>query len=105
SLAQAGEDAVDDETGRRRFGALFLLSWLAITYLAGTFQSAGVSDLQLPLLPMVLLVIGAYLDEALAQTEPLPFAGLVVALGAVILGRDFFLFPESYVGAHISESI
>jgi hypothetical protein len=35
----------------------------------------------------------------------MPFAGLVVALGAVILGRDFFLFPESYVGAHISETI
>jgi hypothetical protein len=107
TLTVAGEaaDGASDETRRLRFGAVLLLAWLALTYVAGTFQSAGVSELTLPLLPVVLLLVGSYLDDALGEIEPLPFAGLVAALGAVILGRDFFLFPESYVGAHIAESI
>jgi 4-amino-4-deoxy-L-arabinose transferase-like glycosyltransferase len=99
------KNVVETDAGRERFGALFLLAWIVVLYVAGTFQSAGVVELSLPLLPMVLLLIGGYLDDVLSQVEPLPFAGLVAALGALILGRDFFLFPESYVGAHITESI
>ncbi len=90
---------------RTRFGALFLVAWLALAYLAGVFESAGVAEMQLPFAPLLLLMVGAYLDDLLDQIEPLPFAGLVAALGAIILGRDFFLFPESYVGSHVIESI
>jgi hypothetical protein len=105
AVAGAPADDTDSETRRIRFGMTFLLAWIALTYLAGTFQSAGVSDLPLPIAPVLLVVIGLYLDEVLDQIEPMPFAGLAAALGAVILGRDFFLFPESYISAHITESV
>jgi 4-amino-4-deoxy-L-arabinose transferase-like glycosyltransferase len=104
-MVAAEPAAASDEQQRARFGTLFFVAWLALLYLAGTFESAGVAEFQLPLAPVLLLLVGGYLDELLDQTEPLPFAGLVAALGAIILGRDFFLFPESYVGSHIPESI
>jgi 4-amino-4-deoxy-L-arabinose transferase-like glycosyltransferase len=108
ALAVAGapaDESGDAELRRARFGMTFLLAWIALTYLAGTFQSAGASELPLPLAPVVLLVIGFYLDDVLDQTEPMPFAGLAAALGAIILGRDFFLFPESYISSHVTESV
>jgi hypothetical protein len=107
ALAQGGAPAegLDGDKLRARFGSLYLIAVLALTYLAGIFQSAGVADVQLPLAIPLLLLVGGYLDDALDQVDPMPFAGLVVALGAIILGRDFFLFPEDFVGAHVTEAI
>lgn len=101
----AGSDEPDPHRARARFGMLVLVSWFALEYVAGTFQSAGVTEQQLPVGPALMLIVGAYLDELLDGRELMPFAGLTVALGAILLGRDFFLFPESYVGAHISEAV
>jgi hypothetical protein len=105
ALSLAGGEGGDAEQERTRFGSLYTLAWLALTYLAATFESAAVTDIAMPAAPVLLLLIGFYLDQILDEVEPLPFAGLTAALGAIILGRDFFLFPESYVGAHITESI
>jgi 4-amino-4-deoxy-L-arabinose transferase-like glycosyltransferase len=105
ALAHAGANENEAEKMRARFGALAVIAWLACLFVGGTLQSAGVTDLAVPLAPGVLLLVGLYLDELLDAAEPLPFAGMVAALGAIILGRDFFLFPESYVGAHITETI
>jgi 4-amino-4-deoxy-L-arabinose transferase-like glycosyltransferase len=105
----AGIDALETprsaDADRARYGKLVLVCWFVVTYVAGTIQAAGVADLALPVAPAVLLLIGGYLDERLDEPQRFPFAGLTAGLGAIILGRDFFLFPESYVGVHILESI
>jgi hypothetical protein len=98
-----GADAND--RARARFGGVALVAWFALTYLAGTFQSMAALDVALPVAPAVMLLVGGYLDQRLEAAQLAPLAGLTAALGAIILGRDFFLFPETYVGVHVSESI
>jgi hypothetical protein len=53
----------------------------------------------------VLLLVGAYLDDFLDAEELQPFAALTAALGALVIGRDFYEFPEYFVGAHMIESL
>jgi 4-amino-4-deoxy-L-arabinose transferase-like glycosyltransferase len=90
---------------RDRFGALLLMSWFIVFYVAGTVQSAGVADLHLPVGPALMLLIGGYLDELIDDPRLLPFAGLAVSVAVIILGRDFFLFPEQYVAVHMMEQV
>src|SRR5207253_5074493 len=91
--------------GRARFGSLLLVTWFVVGYVAGTVQAAGVADLHVPVGPALLLLVGGYLDDLLDDARPLPFAGLTVLVGALILGRDFFLFPEQYVAVHMMEQV
>ena len=58
-----------------------------------------------PAAPAVLLLVGGYLDDLLELDEVQPFAALTAALGALVIGRDFFVFPENFVGAHMVESL
>ncbi|HZS38014.1 MAG TPA: glycosyltransferase family 39 protein [Polyangia bacterium] len=108
-FSDADPDAATVRDGRtparERFGAMLLVTWFVVGYLAGTVQAAGVADLHIPVGPALLLLVGGYLDELLDDPRPLPFAGLTVAVGALILGRDFFLFPEQYVAVHMMEQV
>jgi 4-amino-4-deoxy-L-arabinose transferase-like glycosyltransferase len=96
----------DEEPGDRdRFGKIVLISWFVVLYVAATLQAAGAQELLLPAAPAALLLVGAWLDDLLDSPEPQPFAALTAALGAVVIGRDFFVFPEQYVGVHMLETI
>jgi hypothetical protein len=53
----------------------------------------------------MLMLVGGYLDELLDGEELQPYQGLTVALGAFILGRDFFAFPETFLSAHSVEAV
>ena len=97
--------AFDEGPQRARFGGLLLLSWVVVIYVAATFALAGVQDLHVPVGPALMLLAGWYLDGALRDGKQVPFAALAVALGALILGRDFFNFPEQFIGVHVLEAV
>ena len=92
-------------SGRDWFGRVALVTWFVVLYCAATLQAAGVQELMVPAAPALMLLVGAYLDDVLDSGELQPFAGLTVALGAIIIGRDFYVQPESYVGAHMLETL
>lgn len=95
----------EEPSGRDWFGRVALVAWFVVLYCAATLQAAGAQEVMIPAGPAVLLLVGAYLDDVLDSHEPLPFAGLTVALGAIVIGRDFYVQPESYVGAHMLETL
>jgi 4-amino-4-deoxy-L-arabinose transferase-like glycosyltransferase len=90
---------------REWFGRVALIAWFVALYLTGTLEAAAVQDVLVPAAPAVLLLVGAYLDDLLDADELQPFAALTAALGALVIGRDFFVFPEYFVGAHMIESL
>ncbi len=91
--------------GREWFGRVALVCWFVALYLTGTLEMAAVQDVLVPAAPAVLLLVGLYVDDLLDTDEQQPFAALTVALGALVIGRDFFVFPEYFVGAHMIESL
>jgi hypothetical protein len=105
AIVRALDDRDHDE--RRQMGGALLVAWIAVTYCAGTLQTAAVQDVHLPLGAPLLLLIGGYLDEILSDREVrlMPFAALTVGLAAIVLGRDFFTAPEQFVGVHMLEPV
>jgi len=91
--------------GREWFGRVALVCWFVALYLCGTLEAAAVQDVLVPAAPAVLLLVGAYLDDLLESDEVQPFAALTAALGALVIGRDFYVFPEYFVGAHMVETL
>jgi hypothetical protein len=94
-----------EPAGREWYGRIVLVAWFVALYLAGVFNAANLSEMLLPAGPAVLLLCGAYLDDLLDRDELQPFAALTVALGTIMIGRDFYLQPESYIGAHMTETL
>ncbi|HEX9103122.1 MAG TPA: hypothetical protein VF997_13010, partial [Polyangia bacterium] len=103
--ALASTTSDDEPAPREWFGRVVLVCWFVALYLTGTLEAAAVQDVLVPAAPAVLLLVGAYVDDLLDSDETQPFAALTAALGAVIIGRDFFVFPEYFVGAHMIESL
>jgi len=95
----------DEPAGREWFGRVVLVCWFVALYLTSTLEAAAVQDVLVPAAPAVLLLVGAYLDDLLDSDEAQPFAALTAALGALVIGRDFFVFPEYFVGAHMIETL
>ena len=110
-LPMAGIHALSSTTSdveppaREWFGRVALVCWFVALYLTGTLEAAAVQDILVPAAPAVLLLVGAYLDDVLDSTEVQPYAALTAALGALVIGRDFYVFPEYFVGAHMIETL
>ena len=58
------------------------------------------SDVRYVALPAIALALGAFLDEALEGNGAEPVAGLLMAIGTLIIARDFFLAPEELASVH-----
>ncbi len=99
------EDPELADEKRRRFGALVLLAAALTGWIAATVHNAGIQEIHAPVAPALMLLAGGFLDMMLRQATPQPIAGLSIALGAVILGRDFFGQPELYVATHMIETV
>ncbi len=91
--------------GELRPGWVVLIAWAGLAYLATLLQLAGVGEVAFAAGPAIALLVGALLDETLEQRQSLALVGLTAALGAVLLGHDFFLNPERFGGAHVLEGI
>jgi len=103
ALASTTDDV--EAPPREWFGRVALVCWFVALYLTGTLEAAAVQDMLVPAAPAVLLLVGSYLDDVLDTDEVQPFAALTAALGALVIGRDFFVFPEYFVGAHMVETL
>jgi hypothetical protein len=101
ALASTTSDT--EPPAREWFGRVALVCWFVALYLTSTLEAAAVQDILVPAAPAVLLLVGAYLDDVLDSSEVQPYAALTAALGALVIGRDFFVFPEYFVGAHMIE--
>lgn len=110
-LPMAGIHAVAPTTGdqepagRDWYGRVVLVAWFVALYCTSTLQAAGVQELHIPAGPAVMLLVGLYLDDVLDSPETQPFAALTALLGAIVIGRDFYVFPEYYVGAAMLETV
>lgn len=85
---------------RDRLADVLPLSWFALTYLLATYQAALTTEPPFPALAALALVGGLYLDRALDGAAGGRLSGLAAALISLLLGRDLFLNPEQYGGAH-----
>jgi 4-amino-4-deoxy-L-arabinose transferase-like glycosyltransferase len=103
--ALAPTTSADEPAGREWFGRVLLVCWFVALYLMGTLEAAAVQDVLVPAAPAVMLLVGGYLDDLLDSDEAQPFAALTAALGALVIGRDFYVFPEYFVGAHMIETL
>ncbi|HEY2748555.1 MAG TPA: hypothetical protein VGL86_28225, partial [Polyangia bacterium] len=103
--ALASTTTSDEPPAREWFGRVALVCWFVSLYLTSTLEAAAVQDVLVPAAPPILLLVGAYLDDLLDADELQPFAALTAALGALVIGRDFYVFPEYFVGAHMLESL
>ena len=103
ALSSTTSDA--EPTARETYGRIVLVAWFVALYVGAALEAAAVQDVLVPAAPALLLLVGSYLDDVLDSGEVQPFAALTAALGALIIGRDFYVFPETYVGAHMLETI
>ena len=62
-------------------------------------------DVRYVALPAIALAIGAFLDEALEGNSAEPVAGLLMAIGTLIIARDFFLAPEELASVHVNDKV
>jgi hypothetical protein len=62
-------------------------------------------DLRFPGLGALAVLVGAFFDDLLGEGEPHPLLGAALAVGILLLARDFFLFPEDWAAANVRESL
>jgi hypothetical protein len=64
-----------------------------------------VGDVRYVALPAIALALGAFLDEALDGNAAEPVAGLVMAVGTMVVARDFFQAPEEIASIHVLDKV
>ncbi len=89
--------------GKRKAGLLVAI-WFVTFYLFGTWQAAGVSELQVPVASAVALLAAMFIDPIFDQPSPLPAAGLMLAMGAALIAQDFISSPEKLISVHLSDA-
>lgn len=94
-----------DDEGRLRLSRFFLLAWAIFAYLLTVLHFASVGETMYPAFVALALLAGDTLDRALADERRFVYAGFIIIIGAVILGHDVFMQPESLAGAHLVEAL
>jgi hypothetical protein len=90
---------------RLAFVSLYLLVFAGLGFALSGYLTVVQGDVRYVALPAIALAIGAFLDEALEGNSAEPVAGMVMAIGTLILARDFSLSPEELVSVHILEKV
>ncbi len=90
---------------RLAFVSLFLLVFAGMGFALSGYLTVVQSDVRYVALPAIALALGAFLDEALEGNGAEPVAGLLMAIGTMIIARDFFLAPEELASVHANEKV
>jgi len=90
---------------RLAFVSLFLLLFAGLGFAVSGYLNVVQSDVRYVALPAIALALGAFLDEALEGNGAEPVAGLLMAIGTIIIARDFFLAPEELASVHAIEKV
>jgi hypothetical protein len=98
-----GDRKTGEETST--LGRPLLVAWAITSWLASLLQAAAVQELPTAHVVPMALLCGALLDDLLRDPRPQPFAGIAVAVVAVVVGRDLLGAPEAFIGAHVLEAV
>ena len=90
---------------RLAFVQLFLLVTAGLGFALSGYLAVVVGDVRYVALPAIALALGAFLDEALEGNAAEPVAGLVMAVGTMVVARDFFQAPEEIASIHVLEKV
>ena len=90
---------------RLAFVSLYLLVFAGMGFALSGYLTVVQSDVRYVALPAIALAMGAFLDEALEGNGAEPVAGLLMAIGTLIIARDFFLAPEELVSVHVNDKV
>jgi hypothetical protein len=90
---------------RLTFVSLYLLVFAGMGFALSGYLNVVQNDVRYVALPAIALAIGAFLDEALEGNSAEPVAGLLMAIGTLIIARDFFLSPEELASVHVNDKV
>jgi hypothetical protein len=90
---------------RLAFVGLYLLVFASFGFALSSTLNIVTGEARYVALAAVALALGAFLDEALEGLRPEPVTGLLMAIGTMIIARDFYLAPEELASVHINEKV
>ena len=90
---------------RLAFVSLYLLIFAGLGFAVSGYLNVVQNDVRYVALPPIALALGAFLDEALEGNSAEPVAGLLMAIGTMIIARDFFLAPEELASVHVNDKV
>ena len=90
---------------RLAFVQLALLITAGLGFALSGYMNVVVGDVRYVALPAIALALGSFLDEALEGNVPEPVAGLVMAVGTMVIARDLFQAPEELASLHVNEKV
>lgn len=92
---------------RLAFTEVYLFLFAGLGFAVSTYLSfvLGMGEVRYVALPAIALAVGAFLDEALEGNRSEPVAGLLMAVGTMIVARDFYLAPEELASVHLGEKV
>ena len=90
---------------RLAFVGLYFLIFAGLGFAVSGYLNVVQGDVRYVALPAIALAVGAFLDEALEAISPEPVAGLLMAIGTMIVARDFFLEPEELASVHVNDKV
>jgi len=90
---------------RLAFVGLYLLVFAGLGFAFSGYLTVVQGDVRYVALPAIALALGAFLDEALEGTSAEPVAGMVIAIGTLIIARDFILSPEELASVHLNDKV
>src|SRR5665213_35337 len=90
---------------RLAFVGLYLLFFAGLGYAFSSYRDIVLGEARYVALPAIALAVGAFLDEALEGRRLEPVAGLLMAIGTMIVARDFYMAPEDLASVHLFDKI
>jgi hypothetical protein len=90
---------------RLAFVSLYLLVFAGLGFAVSGYLNVVQGDVRYVALPAIALALGAFLDEALEGNSVEPVAGLLMAIGTLIIARDFYLAPEELASVHVNDKV
>jgi hypothetical protein len=101
-----GSDGTGTRTNPRlAFVGLYALVFASFAFAISSVLNIVTGEARYVALPAIALALGAFLDEALEAARPEPVTGLLMAIGTMIIARDFYLAPDELVSVHLSEKV
>ena len=97
---------VTTTSDQRKWARLFVLAFAAAVFVGYELHCDRVStELRFPGVGVLAILVGAFADQLLDEESPHPLVGVALAVGILVLLRDFALFPEDFAAAHIHENV
>jgi hypothetical protein len=103
---RGGDGSGGERTNPRlAFAETYLFLFAGLGFALSTYLSFALGEARYVALPAIALAVGAFLDEALEGNRSEPVAGLLMAVGTMVVARDFFLAPEELASVNLHDKV